>query len=163
MFEMKDDVAIELRFLRTMTTADLENWQHPRMTGIRFCWKNTESRTADTVVDTDGTNDYFRFLVNALLGTGDPGAVWRAVKEVRYTVRGGMEDNTYCRLGYELNYTIDHNNDVRHLIEESLNLFNISTDIIDGVTEDITAVAGEMFIYLIRESLESKLILKWKL
>ena len=152
-FAMKDDVMLELRFLRRLTQVDLANWEDPRMTGLRFCWQYNETGTADNRVDTDGRNRDFRYLVSVLLNSGDTSGVWRAVKEARYGVRSRLEDGTDCRLGFELPYTID--NDTKQSIENRLNLDNLSSTLPDEVSEETLKTAGEMFIYLIRKSSEN--------
>ena len=156
-FEMKDDVMLEMRFIRRLTQLDLANWQDPRMTGLRFCWQYNETGTADNTVDTDARNRNFRYLVSVLLATGDISAVWRAVKEARYGVRSRIEEDVDCSLGLEFRaarYTID--NDTKHSIENHLNLVNISSDLPDEVSEEMLKAAGEMYIYLIRKSSENK-------
>ena len=102
---------------------------------------------SDNVVDSD-RNDDFWFLLNVLIAAEDLDLMWRVLKEARHNIRYKIEEDLWCRLGFDLEYSIDKS--VKKFIEDNLNLKNITSAIIHPeISEDMFEAAGEMFIYMI--------------
>ena len=86
--------------------------------------------------------------MNVLIAAEDLDLVWRVLKEARHNIQNKIEEDLWCRLGFDLEYSIDKS--VKKFIEDKLNLKNITSAIIHPeISEDMFEAAGEMFIYMI--------------